>query len=75
MSMIIQLRKMVDALSKVAANQSDFDDEAYQARVDRVKAKQKAMFEQMMADGTHLYAKRNYIRGDSNVLREAGLVK
>ena len=72
-TMRYHLTNLVKMFAATPANDPYFDD--YEERVERLKAKQKAMFDQMMADGTHLYAKKNYMRGDSNVLRQAGLVK
>lgn len=72
-TMRYHLTNLVKMFSATPANDPYFDD--YEERVERLKAKQKAMFDQMMADGTHLYAKKDYMRGDSNVLRQAGLVK
>lgn len=44
-------------------------------RIERLKARQKAMFDEMMANGTHMLCGGNYKPGDSAVLRGAGLVK
>lgn len=74
MSMMIQIRKLADMLGKQAVNDTQYDDD-FQVRRARLAAKQKAMFDQMIADGTHIYCKTNYTRGDSSVLRDAGLVK
>lgn len=57
-----------------AANDSTFVSE-HDQRVERLKAKQKAMFNEMMANGTHMFCRPTYHAGDSHVLREAGLVK
>lgn len=57
-----------------AANDSNFNDD-HEERVERLKAKQKAMFDEMMANGTHMFCRTDYTRGDSRVLRDAGLVK
>lgn len=56
-----------------AANDSIIAD--HDQRVEALKAKQKAMFDEMMANGTHMYCRADYQRGDSRVLRDAGLVK
>ncbi len=56
-----------------AANDPIID--GHEDRIARLKAKQKAMFDEMMANGTHMLCGGNYTRGDSRVLRDAGLVK
>lgn len=50
-------------------------DEAIEARQNRLRQRQKTMFDQMMKDGTHLFKKGKWTIGDSHILREAGLVK
>lgn len=44
-------------------------------RAERLKTRQKAMYDEMMANGTHMLCGKNYTPGDSTVLRSAGLVK
>ena len=50
-------------------------DEAIEARRAKLRQRQKAMYDQMIADGTHLFKRGKWSIGDSRILREAGLVK
>ena len=50
-------------------------DEAIEARRAKLRKRQHDMYQQMIKDGTHLFKKGKWARGDSVILREAGLVK
>lgn len=57
-----------------AANDPMFDDDLEMRRA-ALRKRQQQMYDEMMANGTHMYARKGYERGGSRVLREAGLVK
>lgn len=57
-----------------AANDPMFED-TLEVRRANLRKRQEDMYNQMMADGTHMYARKGYERGGSRILREAGLVK
>lgn len=68
------ITNLLNIFTRQAANDSAFVSE-HDQRIERLKAKQKAMFDEMMANGTHMFCRPTYHAGDSHVLREAGLVK
>lgn len=50
-------------------------DESLEQRRAKLRKRQEDMYQQMIADGTHLFKKGKWTRGDSVILRDAGLVK
>ena len=74
-TMRYHLTNLLSKFKQPAANDPYLTDEAIAERQERLKAKQKAMYEEMMANGTHMLMGRPYTRGDSQILRDAGLVK
>ena len=70
------ITNLLAKFTKTAANDDLFvSDEAIAARQERLRQRQKAMYDKMMADGTHVHCGRAYKVGDSDVLRSAGFVK
>lgn len=75
-TMRFHLTNLLSKFVHPAANDDVFVSDAEIAnRQERLRQRQKAMYDEMMANGTHVHAGYRYTPGDSNVLRGAGLVK
>ena len=74
-TMRYHLTNLLSKFTQPAAKDPYMTDEAIAERQERLRQRQIAMRDEMMANGTHMLMGGNYTRGDSRVLREAGLVK
>lgn len=74
-TMTTHIRNLVARFAPQPPVDLHLTDEAIEARRAKLRQRQKAMYDQMIADGTHLFKKGKWTRGDSVILRDAGLVK
>ena len=74
-TMSYYLQSLLSRFVPTPAVDPEMTDEAIEARRAKLRQKQKAMYDQMIADGTHLFKRGKWSIGDSRILREAGLVK